>query len=66
MTWWNEVKWENPDQVAQAHRRGLPDRAHLGFGAYLPYHFALEILQEKFKMEKESAGDFLFPHMEES
>ena len=64
MKWWEEVDWETAEQVAIAHRRGKPDRAHLGFGAYLPFHFALEILQERFDMDEESAGDFLFPRMD--
>jgi hypothetical protein len=62
--WWELVEWESIDQVAQAHRRGLPDRAHLGFGAYLPFHNALGILVAQFDMEERKACDFLFVPME--
>ena len=62
--WWDDIDWEDIDQVAQAHRHGLPDRSSEGMGAYLPFHFALEILVNYFEMDEDKACDFLFPRME--
>jgi hypothetical protein len=62
--WWDDVKWADIDEVAQAHRHGHPDRSEEGMGAYLPFHFALEILTDQFDLEESKACDFLFPPME--
>ena len=62
--WWDDVKWADIDEVAKAHRHGHPDRTEHGMGAYLPFHFALRILVEEFKMEEGDACDHLFPPME--
>mgnify|MGYP003129733364 CR=1 FL=1 len=63
--WWEIMEWHDPDMVAKAHRHGHPERAHMGFGAYLPFHSAFQILTEQFEMPEDRACDFLFPRMEE-
>ena len=62
--WWDDIEWSDIDEVAQAHRHGHPDRSKEGMGAYLPFHFALQILVDQFEMNEAKACDFLFPPME--
>ena len=61
--WWEKVKWENVNQVIEAHQRGKPDRAHLGLGAYLPFHNALQIIGEMTTLSDEEICNLLFKPM---